>query len=195
MQDADVIAQLKTGKGAMPPQPVMSEAQQRDLLDFLMRRNQPLPQRATAQTRGRPAYFTVPYKFIEDDEGYPGVRPPWGMLNCLDLNTGKYLWRVPLGEYAALKQQGVPQTGMENFGGPTVTAGGLVFCAGTRDELIRAFDAETGEELWSAKLPWAGTAPPAVFEVAGREFVVIAASGGGKIGGPTGDAWVAFALP
>ena len=196
MTDADVLAQLKAGKGLMPPQPAMTDAQQRDLLDFLMRRNQPLPRRAAAvRPDGRPAYFTVPYKFIEDDEGYPGVKPPWGLLNCVDLNTGKILWRVPLGDYAALKRPGGPKTGMENFGGPTVTAGGLVFCAGTRDELIRAFDRDTGEELWSAKLPLAGTAPPAVYEVDGRQFVVIAASGGGKIGGPTGDAWVAFALP
>lgn len=196
MTDAEVIAQMKTGKGLMPPQPAMTDAQQRDLLDFLMRRNQPLPKRATtARSDGRPAYFTVPYKFIEDDEGYPGVKPPWGLLNCVDLNTGKILWRVPLGEYEALKQRGVPPTGMENFGGPTVTAGGLVFCAGTRDELIRAFDKDTGAELWSAKLPLAGTAPPTVYEVGGRQFVVIAASGGGKIGGPTGDAWTAFALP
>jgi quinoprotein glucose dehydrogenase len=175
----------------------MTAEQQRDLLDFLMRRNQPTPRRSNAAktTEGRPAYFTVPYKFIEDDEGYPGVKPPWGMLNCLDLNTGKFLWRVPLGEYEALKKQGVPKTGMENFGGPTVTAGGLVFVAGTRDELMRAFDADTGAELWSAKLPKAGTAPPTVYEVDGRQFVVIAASGGGKIGGPTGDAWTAFALP
>jgi quinoprotein glucose dehydrogenase len=196
MTDAEVLAQLKTGKGAMPPQPAMTEAQQHDLLDFLMRRNQPLPKRAAAAPAdGRPSYFTVPYKFIVDDEGYPGVKPPWGMLNCLDLNTGKFLWRVPLGEYEELTKKGIPKTGMENFGGPTVTAGGLVFCAGTRDELMRAFDADTGGELWSAKLPHAGTAPPAVYEVGGREFVVIAASGGGKIEGPTGDAWVAFALP
>jgi quinoprotein glucose dehydrogenase len=137
----------------------------------------------------------VPYKFVEDDEGYPGTQPPWGQLNCLDLNTGKFLWRVPLGEYDELTQRGLPKTGTENFGGPTVTAGGLVFCAGTKDEKIRAFDQDTGEELWSAKLPRAGTAPPAIYEVDGREFVVIAASGGGKIATPTGDAWVAFALP
>lgn len=197
MKDEEVVAQLKTGKGAMPPQPAMTAEQQRDLLDFLMRRNQPTAKRGSAAqtTDGRPAYFTVGYKFIEDDEGYPGVKPPWGMLNCLDLNTGKFLWRVPLGEYEELKKKGVPPTGMENFGGPTVTAGGIVFVAGTRDELMRAFDADTGEELWSAKLPKAGTAPPAVYEVGGRQFVVIAASGGGKIGGPTGDAWTAFALP
>ncbi|MCX6955578.1 MAG: PQQ-binding-like beta-propeller repeat protein, partial [Verrucomicrobia bacterium] len=200
MTDAEVIAQIKNGKGLMPPQPLppnppMTEQQQRDLLDFLMRRNQPLPKRAAPTADGRPAYFTVPYKFIEDDEGYPGVKPPWGLLNCVDLNTGKILWRVPLGEYPELKKRGVPPTGMENFGGPTVTAGGLVFVGGTRDELFRAFDKDTGAELWSAKLPLAGTAPPTIYEVGGRQFVVIAASGGGKIGGPTGDAWTAFALP
>ena len=76
-----------------------------------------------------------------------------------------------------------------------VTAGGLVFAGGTRDEKFRAFDADTGEELWSAKLPWGGYAPPATYEVNGRQFVVIPATGGGKLGGPTGDAYVAFALP
>ncbi|MGH8016739.1 MAG: PQQ-binding-like beta-propeller repeat protein [Opitutaceae bacterium] len=153
-----------------------------------------MPPSSRSPRAGR-KYFAVGYKFITDPDGYPGVKPPWGLLNCLDLNTGKLLWRVPLGEYAELTRQGVPKTGMENFGGPTVTAGGLVFCAGTRDEKIRAFDKDTGEELWSAKLPWAGTAPPTVYEAGGRQFVVITASGGGKIGGPTGDARVAFALP
>src|SRR5688572_30729478 len=90
---------------------------------------------------------------------------------------------------------GLPPTGTENFGGAIVTAGGLVFCSGTRDRKIRAFDAENGAELWSAELPLHGTAVPATYEVAGRQFVVIAATGGGKLGGPTGDAWVAFALP
>ncbi len=76
-----------------------------------------------------------------------------------------------------------------------MTAGGLVFCAGTRDELIRAFDADTGAELWSAKLPVGGYAPPSVYEVDGRQYVVIAATGGGKMGTEEGDAYVAFALP
>ena len=156
-----------------------------------MRRNQPPSRRAANDAN----YFVVGYRFIEDHEGYPGVKPPWGLLNCVDLNTGRTLWRKPLGEYEALAAQGIPPTGMENFGGPTLTAGGLVFCAGTRDEKIRALNADTGDELWSAKLPWAGTAPPTVYAVDGRQFVVIAAAGGGKIGGPPGDAWVAFALP
>src|SRR5262249_1750871 len=147
MTDDEVIALLKTGKSPMPPAPPMTAEQRRDLLDFLMRRHQP-PSR-----RDEPRYFAVAYRFIKDPDGYPGGKPPWGTLNCLDLNTGKILWRVPLGEYPELTAQGLPRTGTENFGGPTVTAGGLVFCAGTHDEKIRAFDADTGEELWSAKLP------------------------------------------
>jgi quinoprotein glucose dehydrogenase len=193
MNDEQVLALLKTGRSPMPPAPEMTAEQQRDLLDFLMRRHQP-PARRSPRASER-AYFAVGYKFVNDDEGYPGTNPPWGLLNCLDLNTGKLLWRVPLGQYAELTAKGLPKTGTENFGGPTVTAGGLVFVAGTRDEKIRAFDKDTGEELWSAKLPWGGYAPPSVYEVDGKEYVVVTATGGGKVGTATGDAWVAFALP
>ncbi|RYD69976.1 MAG: pyrroloquinoline quinone-dependent dehydrogenase, partial [Verrucomicrobiaceae bacterium] len=87
------------------------------------------------------------------------------------------------------------QTGTENFGGATVTAGGLVFCSGTRDGKIRAFDAENGKEVWSHTLPFVGSAPPTVYEVNGRQFVVVPATGGGKLAMPAGDAYVAFALP
>jgi quinoprotein glucose dehydrogenase len=192
MSDSDVVALLHTGRGSMPPAPGLTPGQRSDLLDFLMRRNQP---RSKGDAEDGPAYFADGYKFIRDQDGHPGCIPPWGLLNCIDLNTGKVVWRVPLGEYEELTKKGVPKTGTENFGGPTVTAGGLVFCAGTIDSKIRAFDRDTGEELWSAKLPWAGCAPPSVYEVNGREFVVIAATGGGKINTPTGDAYVAFTLP
>ena len=194
MTDAEVSTLLKTGRNGMPPAPAMTSETERALIDYLMRRNQPPVAPSKSGSKTAP-YFAVGYKFITDHEGYPGGKPPWGELNCIDLNTGKILWRVPLGEYEALTAQGVPKTGTENFGGPTVTAGGLVFCAGTRDEKIRAFDKDTGEELWSAKLPFGGYAPPSVYEVNGRQFVVIAASGGGKVGTAEGDAYVAFALP
>ena len=130
-----------------------------------------------------------------DQDEYPGVKPPWGTLNAIDLNSGRIAWRVPLGEYDELTRKGIPKTGTENFGGATVTAGGLVFCAGTRDLKIRAFDSATGKELWAHKLPFGGFAPASTYEAAGRQFVVIAATGGGKLGGPAGDAYVAFALP
>lgn len=127
----------------MPPVALPDE-QRAALLDFLMRRGADAgpPPRPDAL----PRYFAVGDKFITDHEGYPGTQPPWGTLDCLDLNTGKRLWSVPLGEYDTLTRQGVPKTGTENFGGPTVTAGGLVFCAGTRDSRIRAFDKDTGAE-------------------------------------------------
>lgn len=193
MTDDEVSALLKSGRGAMPPFPQLDRVQAGALIDFLMRRDQ-LPSQVSS---GSPAsrYMEVGYTFINDHEGYPGCEPPWGTLNCIDLNTGRLVWRVPLGEYDELSRQGFPKTGTENFGGPTVTAGGLVFCAGTKDEKIRAFDKDTGEELWSAKLPFGGYAPATIYEVEGRQFVVIAATGGGKPGTPVGDAWVAFALP
>src|SRR5690606_10715450 len=100
----------------------------------------------------------------------------------------------PLGEYAQLTARGVPPTGTENYGGPVVTAGGLIFIGATADETMRAFDKETGKVLWQAKLPFGGNATPSVYEVDGRQFVVISA-GGGKSGRPAGGSVVAFALP
>jgi quinoprotein glucose dehydrogenase len=122
------------------------------------------------------------------------LRPPWGTLNAIDLNTGEYLWRKPLGEFPELTARGVAPTGTENYGGPVVTAGGLIFIAATKDEKIRAFDAKTGDKLWEAPLPAGGYATPATYAVDGRQFVVIAC-GGGKMGTRSGDAYVAFALP
>ena len=116
-------------------------------------------------------------------------------LNAIDLDTGRIAWKVPLGEYEDLARLGGPKTGTENFGGAMATAGGLVFCAGTRDLKIRAFDSASGEELWQYKLQNGGFAPPATCEVNGRQYVVIAATSGGKLGGDLGDAYVAFALP
>jgi quinoprotein glucose dehydrogenase len=192
MTDADVLALLATGRAGMPPNTVLTAEQKKELLDFLFLRNQP-PRRKARE--GDREYGFDGFKFLVDHEGYPGVKPPWGLLNCFDMNTGKALWRVPLGELEELTQQGVPITGSQNLGGATVTAGGLVFVAGTQDEKIRAFDADTGKELWCAKLPFAGTAAPAVYEAGGRQFVVITATGGGRVGGRSGDTYVAFALP
>ena len=198
MDDTQVRELLRTGRGAMPPAPPMAEAAQGELLDYLFRRNQP-PSRGAqpGADPARPAYTFDSFQFLTDHEGYPGIKPPWGLLNCYDLSTGRILWRVPLGELPELTRAGVPKTGTHNLGGATVTAGGLVFVAGTEDEKLRAFDADTGEELWSAKLPHAGTAAPAVYAVGGRQYVVITATGGGRVGGPSGpgDAFVAFALP
>ena len=194
MADDAVKKQIRTGKYAMP---AFAEAQLNDsdlaaVVDYLMLRDRPMP--ASKPSPERPVYSFAGYPRFFDQEGYPANKPPWGTLNCLDLNTGKLLWKVPLGEFPELTARGVPKTGTENYGGAIVTAGGLVFCAGTRDRKIRAFDKDTGAELWSATLPWVGNAPPATYEVNGRQFVVIAATGS-KLESQRGDAYVAFALP
>jgi quinoprotein glucose dehydrogenase len=193
LTERDIIAQVRQGKNAMPAHPTMSEADLKALADFLLLKDQPLPPEPVHTER--PSYSFIGYPRFFDQEGYPANKPPWGTLVCLDLNTGKLLWKVPLGEYPELTAKGVPKTGTENYGGAIVTAGGLVFCAGTRDHRIRAFDKDTGAELWSADLPWVGSAPPATYAVNGRQYVVIAATGGNKLGGPYGDAYVAFSLP
>ena len=134
------------------------------------------------------------YKRFLDKEGYPGIKPPWGTLNAVDLNSGKLLWKVPLGEYPELTKRGIPITGTENYGGPLVTKGGIVVIAATKDEKIRAFDKKTGKVLWEAALPAAGYATPATYMLNGKQYLVIAC-GGGKIGSKSGDSYVAFALP
>ena len=116
-------------------------------------------------------------------------------MNAVDLNTGEIKWKVPLGEYPKLKACGLPPTGTENYGGPVVTAGGLVFIGATCfDKKLRAFDKATGEPLWEATLPFSAIGTPATYEVGGRQFVVVPARGG-KDGDPSGGLYVAFALP
>ena len=134
------------------------------------------------------------YERWRDAEGFPAIKPPWGTLSAIDLNTGEYRWRITLGEEASLMARGVPPMGTEMYGGPIVTAGGLVFIAATRDAKFRAFDKRTGTLLWETPLPAAGFATPSTYRVNGRQYVVIAA-GGGKLGTPSGDSYVAFALP
>ena len=135
------------------------------------------------------------YNRFLDPDGYPAVEPPWGTLNAIDLNKGEIAWKIPFGEYPELAAKGLRHTGSENYGGPVVTAGGLLFIAATnRDRKFHAFDKATGELLWETTLPAAGNATPATYQVNGRQFVVVAA-GGGKSGAPSGGSYVAFALP
>jgi quinoprotein glucose dehydrogenase len=139
-------------------------------------------------------YMNVGWQKLLDPQGYPASKPPWGTLTAIDLARGELVWQVPLGEIPELAAQGLTNTGAENYGGPVVTAGGLVFIAAALDAKLRAFDKRTGELRFEAPLPAAGFATPAVYEADGRQFVVVAA-GGGKLGRPPGDRYVAFALP
>lgn len=137
--------------------------------------------------------FTGYNKFLTK-EGYPAIKPPWGTLNAINLNTGQYEWKIPFGEFEELKQKGIPTTGRENYGGSVVTAGGLLFIGATGDGKFRAYNKRTGKLLWETNLPAPGIATPAVYSVNGKQYIVIGC-GGSKWGGVKGDSYVAFALP
>jgi quinoprotein glucose dehydrogenase len=197
LKKPDIVELLRTGRGVMPSFAFLSEEQRQSLADHLLGDEHIAIGSESVAAQGltlESPYSHTGYNRFFDPEGYPAIRPPWGTLNAIDLNTGEYLWRVPLGEFAELTARDIPPTGTENYGGPVITAGGLVFIAATKDEMIRAFDQETGEVLWQAKLPAGGYATPSTYSVNGRQFLVIAC-GGGKMGTKSGDAYVAFALP
>ncbi len=190
MDATQVRRLMETGKGFMPSFRFLSSVEKQALVGFLLGK----ASTAEVETIEPDVPFThTGYNRFLDPQGYPAVAPPWGTLNAIDLNKGSIFWSVPLGEFPELTRQGVPQTGTENYGGPVVTAGGLVFIAASRDEKFRAFDKKTGKVLWEKQLPAAGYATPATYMVHGKQFVVIAA-GGGKLGTPSGDAYVAFSL-
>jgi quinoprotein glucose dehydrogenase len=184
---------IRKGEGRMPGFPTLSDEEVAALVVYLK------TGRSRAVSPTTPAialkYRFTGYKKFLDPDGYPAVAPPWGTLTAIDLDTGAHAWQVPLGEYPKLAAAGLTDTGSENYGGPIVTAGGLVFIGATSfDKKLRAFDKATGARLWEATLPFSATGTPATYEVAGRQFVVVPA-GGGKDGGPSGGLYVAFALP
>jgi quinoprotein glucose dehydrogenase len=192
LKEDEIRTQIRTGKGLMPPMPQLTDEQVTAVIDFVLCKDRPIP----------PVDPSAPVKWtfggwnrLVDPQGYPACTAPWGTLTCLDLNTGKIAWKVPFGEYPELAAKGVPKTGQENFGGAMLTSTGVIIAGGTRDKKLRAFDAENGNELWSYQLPLHSTAPPASYEAGGRQFIVVPVTGGGKLGGPTGDVWMAFALP
>lgn len=192
-----VDARITQGKGRMPGFAHLSQEARKALIAFLFAADTPgyTPSTAAGYTLSEDApYGHTGYNRFLDDEGYPAVKPPWGTLNAINLNTGEFEWTVPLGAFDALTARGLPPTGTENYGGPVVTAGGLLFIGATKDEKFRAFDKKTGQVLFETKLPAGGYATPSTYTVAGRQFVVIAA-GGGKMGTPPGATYVAFALP
>ncbi len=183
---------VATGRGVMPSFGHLSDGEVDALLAFLF--EEAPPETTMARFDFEVPYNHMGYNRFLDPDGYPAVAPPWGTLNAIDLNRGEIAWQVTLGELPELTALGLPPTGAENYGGPVVTAGGLVFIGATKDEMFRAFDKSTGELLWETKLPAGGYATPATYEAGGRQYVVIAA-GGGKMGTMPGDSYVAFALP
>jgi quinoprotein glucose dehydrogenase len=196
--EQEVVALLKSGKGQMPAFPNLSSKDVDALIAFLFEKTsaKAIDPELKSDNATKPNYRYVHdgWNVLFDQAGYPGVKPPWGTLNAIDLNKGEILWKVPLGEYPELIAKGLPPTGTQNLGGSAVTAGGLVFIGATKDENFRAFDKSTGKILWTYHLPFGGFATPSVFEVAGKQYVVVACGGGGRVGSPSGDAYVAFTL-
>jgi quinoprotein glucose dehydrogenase len=197
--EASFKSLIATGRGVMPAFPYLTDAQRTAIASYVLNLQSVQNENfVDSREPELPEYYRIPYKgtgakFLTK-EGYPGIKPPWGQLVAVDLNTGEPIWKQTIGDYPELKAKGI-HSGSENFGAPVVTAGGVVFIAATRDEKIRAFNKLTGELLWEADLPAAGIATPAVYQVNGREYVVIACGGGGKQMTKSGDKYVAFALP
>jgi quinoprotein glucose dehydrogenase len=185
---------LERGRGFMPSFANLPEEEKAGLIAHLLGERLPAAARTAKPKPPRP---TSPFEFVgyerwRDSSGLPTIKPPWGTLTAIDLNTGEHRWRITLGHHPAVTNGSM--TGSEQYGGPIVTAGGLVFIAATQDAKFRAFDKTTGGLLWETSLPAAGYATPSTFSVRGKQYVVIAA-GGGKLGTRSDDAYVAFALP
>jgi quinoprotein glucose dehydrogenase len=195
----EVKGTITKGKGRMPGFPQIAGADMQALLGYL--RGTPSGEEREESAQAGPGtvqqrYVFTGYRKFLDADGYPAVAPPWGTLNAVDMNTGALLWQVPLGEYPELASKGITETGSENYGGPIVTASGVLFIGATVfDRQFRAFDTASGRLLWKADLPFAGVATPITYMAKGRQYVLIATSGQRDQKGPQGAAYVAFVLP
>jgi quinoprotein glucose dehydrogenase len=189
---------IGTGKGMMPAFKGLTDEQKNHIVAFLFGEKVEVKEDKkevnSALTPKKVNYKISGYIKFLDKDGYPAVKPPWGTLNAIDLNTGEYLWKKTFGEVPELEAKGINDTGSDSYGGPVVTASGLLFIAGTKDGKFRVYDKKNGELLWETKLPAAGFATPSTYSVNGKQYVVIAC-GGTKLGAPKGESYVAFSLP
>ncbi|MCZ6672352.1 MAG: c-type cytochrome [Verrucomicrobia bacterium] len=195
LDEAGVREKIQKGAGIMPSFGFLAEKDIDAVIRYLFHdADSEAADEESSDVNTVTTYGHTGYNKWKDSNDYPAVKPPWGTLNAIDLNTGEYVWKTTLGEFPELTVKGIPPTGTENYGGPVITAGGVLFIAASQDEHFRAFNMKSGEELFKHKLPAAGYATPATYSVNGRQYVVIAC-GGGKLGTKSGDAYLAYALP
>ncbi|MEJ7770123.1 MAG: c-type cytochrome, partial [Chitinophagaceae bacterium] len=191
---------IRHGKKMMPAFANFSEGDTKAVVAFLLGEEKQEPGLSKEPQITKPAnakklsYKISGYSKFLDKNGYPAIRPPWGTLNAINLNTGEYLWKITFGEYPELAARGIPQTGSESYGGPVVTAGNLLFIAGTKDKKFRAYNKNNGKLLWETQLSAAGFATPSTYSVNGKQYIVVAC-GGTKLGAAPGDSYIAYALP
>ena len=195
LTDDEIAGIIRQGRGRMPPFNSLSDEQVRAVVRYLTKAPQQEPSTGGHEEDDMP-YKTIAFRRFTDPDGYPATAPPWGTLSAIDLNTGQYLWKIPFGEYPELLAKGMANTGSDNYGGPVVTDGGLLFIGATVfDQKFHAYDKATGKLLWETELPFAGLATPSTYMVNGKQYVVIAAGGGQSSTKPSGGVYVAFALP
>jgi quinoprotein glucose dehydrogenase len=192
---------ISHGKGMMPAFPKFTDEQKKSLVGFLFgdEKAAPVPPKEPGlnnkpKNDSEVSYSISGYSKFLDTNGLPAIHPPWGTLNAIDLNSGEYVWKVPFGEIPELKGKGADAQGAESYGGPVITASGLLFIAGTKDGYFRAYDKANGKLLWQTQLPAAAFATPSTYEVNGKQYIAMAC-GGTKLGARGGDSYVAFALP
>jgi quinoprotein glucose dehydrogenase len=192
----EVLTIITHGKGKMTGFSTLSDAEKKALVKFLFNEEVTASndKMEVASKSSNERYQHSGYSKFLDSNGLPGLSPPWGTLNAIDLNSGDFLWAIPFGETPSLKEKGYPTTGTENYGGPIITQNGLLLIAATKDGYFRAFDKHTGKLLWEYELPAASFATPATYEYNGKQYIVLAC-GGEKLGTKKGNQIIAFSLP
>lgn len=189
---SEIVSQ---GKGMMPGFGQLTAIEKSNLLAFLFKE---APKEIVSvqdlKTKNLPPYKMTGYNKFLDSEGMAGISPPWGTLNAINLNTGEYIWKIPFGDEPLLAKKGIKNTGAENYGGPIITENGLLIIGAAKDGKMRIYNRHTGKLIFETQLPAAAFATPSTYQVAGKQYIVIAC-GGTKLGVPKGNSYVAYALP
>ena len=213
MNEAAILQRIEQGSGKMPAFASVLKGQEKAIISYLFQiknndltdeennlieihQNEIARENVSAQSGtidSADKYLNVTaYNQFRGPDGHPAVKPPWGTLNAINLNTGEYEWKIPVGNYPELQKPGADITGGQSSPGPIVTKGGLVFFGGTRDKKFFAFDKNTGKLLWEITLPGTVTGSPCTYMVNGKQFIAVSVAGDKQ---NSGGYIIAFALP